>query len=130
MSLARRLGAHPVIRFLIVGGINTALTGALVVVLSYVMYGWLAFTIAFALGIAFSVVASGRWVFQSHLSARRVLTYVVAYLVIYGCGVLVVQLLHAWGAPPWANIASVIVTAPLSFLAGRLVFRGARTPDP
>ena len=46
----------PAVRFLIAGGANTAATGALVILLSLFLPGWLAFTISFALGIAFSVV--------------------------------------------------------------------------
>lgn len=111
-----------VVRFLIVGGVNTATTAALVVVLSYLIPGWLAFTISFALGIAFSVVMTGRWVFQSHVSPRRAALFTAAYIAIYLCGLLVIQLLDAWRAPPVANGATVFLTAPLSFVAGRFIF--------
>ena len=38
----------PAVRFLIAGGANTAATGALVILLSLFLPGWLAFTISFS----------------------------------------------------------------------------------
>ncbi|TFD34645.1 hypothetical protein E3T37_16585 [Cryobacterium sp. TMT2-10] len=110
------------IRFLIAGGANTAVTALIVVVLSLFLPGWIAFTIAFSLGIGISVVMTGRWVFQSHLSPLRAAFFSVAYLAIYLCGLGALQLLALWGASPLANGATVFVTAPLSYLAGRLIF--------
>lgn len=113
---------HPIVRFLIAGGLNTLVTGALVSLLSLVIPGWLAFTIAFALGLAVSVVVTGLWVFRSSLTGARTALYIAAYLAIYGCGLLAVHLIEASGAPAWANGATVVLTAPLGFLAGRLIF--------
>ena len=119
---AKAVFDSPVMRFLIVGGANTLVTGAVVILLSLALPGWIAFTIAFALGIAFSVIVTGRWVFRSHVSPRRAMAYMVSYLVIYLVGLLVVGILRSWGAPPAANGSTVIVTAPLSFLAGKFIF--------
>ena len=119
---ARGLVRSPAVRFLIVGGANTAATAALVVLLSLFLPGWLAFTIAFAVGLVFSVLVTGRWVFQTHLSAGRAALFAGAYIGIYGCGLAVVRFLELSGAPPAASGASVLITAPLSFLAGRLIF--------
>lgn len=112
----------PAVRFLIAGGANTAATGALVVLLSLFLPGWLAFTLAFASGIAFSVMTTGRWVFQSTLSFRRGIIFSAAYSAIYLAGLGAVQLFALWGFPPAANGASVCITAPLGFLAGRCIF--------
>ncbi|TFD73261.1 GtrA family protein [Cryobacterium fucosi] len=117
-----RWGERASIRFLIAGGANTAVTALIVVALSLFLPGWIAFTIAFALGIGISVVLTGRWVFQSHLSPLRAALYSISYLAIYLCGLGALQLLALWGASPLANGATVLVTAPLSFLAGRLIF--------
>lgn len=113
----------PAVRFLIAGGANTTATGALAVVLSLFVPGWLAFTAAFGLGIAASVVLTGRWVFQTTVSRRRGILFAGAYIAIYLTGLGVVQLFHLWGLPPLANGATVFITAPLSFLAGRVIFR-------
>lgn len=128
MSRARQLADHPITRFLVVGGLNTLITGALVGLLSLALPGWVAFTIAFALGIVFSVLATGKWVFRSRLSWRRAALQAGAYIVIYVVGLGVVALIGLTGAPPWANGASVLVTAPLSFLAGRTIFADTSAP--
>jgi len=112
----------PIFRFLLVGGTNTLITSAIVVVLSFVMPGTLAFTIAFALGIVYSLLLTGRWVFKSQLTAGRSATYVGAYAAIYLCGLAFVWAVGAAGGPPWLNGASVLLTAPLSFVAGRFIF--------
>jgi putative flippase GtrA len=112
----------PAVRFLMAGGANTAVTASLVVLLSLFLPGWLAFTISFALGLVFSVLVTGSWVFQSQLSPRRAATFAAAYVAIYLCGLALVRLLELWGAPPAANATTVLITAPLSFVAGRLIF--------
>jgi putative flippase GtrA len=111
-----------IVRFLIVGGSNTAITGILVIVLSLFIPGWLAFTTSYALGLIYSVALTGRFVFRSYVSWRRALLYTLSYLIIYLCGLAIIQLLHFWGAPPIANGATVLVTAPLGFLAGMFIF--------
>ncbi|WP_166805979.1 GtrA family protein [Cryobacterium sp. TMT1-3] len=109
-------------RFLLIGGSNTLFTGGLVVVLSLFLPGVLAFTIAFMLGLAYSVLFTGRWVFRSMFSRRRILLYVASYGVIYLCGVGLVAVVTACSLTPLANGASVLLTAPLSFIAGRAIF--------
>lgn len=113
----------PIVRFLVVGGTNTLATGLLVVVFSLIMPGWVAFTLAFALGICFSVALTGRWVFSSRVSPTQALLYSAAYIGIYLCGLVVIFVIRSWGVPPAANVATIVVTAPLSFLAGRYIFR-------
>ncbi len=118
-----------IVRFLVVGGTNTLATGLLVVLFSLIMPGWLAFTLAFALGICFSVALTGRWVFSSRVSLSQALLYSAAYIAIYLCGLLVIFVIHSWGAPPAVNVATIVVTAPLSFLAGRFIFRDKSTEE-
>jgi putative flippase GtrA len=123
------LSKNPLVRFLLVGGTNTVITTALVVALSYVITGWLAFTVAFTLGLIFSVLVTGKWVFDSHLTKFRTLAFGGSYLGVYAIGIGFVSLMSAVGAPPWINGASVLITAPLSFIAGKLVF-GHTTVNP
>lgn len=125
-STLRRWADTPVFRFLLVGGTNTLATAALVVVLSLVMPGWLAFTISFAAGLIFSVLMTGRWVFKSQPTLLRSAAFVSAYLLIYAVGLGYVALVSLWGGPPWLNGFSVLLTAPLSFLAGKFVFTHPR----
>lgn len=109
-------------RFLLVGATNTLVTTALLVSLSYLMPGWLAYTISFALGLAYSTVFAARWVFTSDGSVRAGISYALCYLLIFLIGLIVIAGIHALNWPAYANALSVIVTAPLGFVAGRIVF--------
>lgn len=122
-AAARTLLRTPLVRFLLVGGSNTLATAAIALLLGFVIPGWLAFTCAFALGLVYSVLLTGRWVFRSRLTPWRAVAFVTSYLAIYLVGVTVVQLLAARGAPDWSAATSVLLTAPLSFSAGRAIFR-------
>jgi putative flippase GtrA len=117
-----RSARQAVWRFLVVGVTNTLATTALLVALSYVMPGWLAYTISFALGLAYSTVFAARWVFTSNGSKRAAVLYALCYLVIFLIGLLVIGGIRALDWPAYANALSVIVTSPLGFVAGRIVF--------
>ena len=112
------------VRFLIAGAANTALTGGALALLATVMNPAIAYTIVFVAGIALGAVLAGRFVFRQRLTLRNVVAYVLLYLAVYLVGLLVVRSLHAAGAPEWATGLVVLVTAPLSFLGARIVFRG------
>lgn len=110
-------------RFLIVGGSNTIATAALLVALSYIMEAWQAYTLAFGVGLVYSTIFASRWVFTKAGSRRATLLYALCYVVIYFVGLGCVAFIRSWGWPEFLNVLSVLATAPLGFLAGRLVFR-------
>ena len=93
--------------------------------LSFVLPGPFAFTIAFSFGLVYSVILTGRWVFSSVLTRERLLLCCIAYAVIYLCGTGSIALLGLLNSPLWANGASVLLTAPLSYVAGRVTFNGS-----
>lgn len=109
-------------RFLVVGGTNTLMTTAILIGLSYVMPGWLAYTISFALGLAYSTIFAARWIFARHGSPRRAALYALCYLAIFGVGLAVIAGVRALGWPTYTNALSIFITAPLGFVAGRIVF--------
>jgi putative flippase GtrA len=116
-------------RFLLVGGANTAITGLILIGLSYLMPGWLAYTIAFGLGIVFSTVFAARWVFTREGSFRDSVVYAICYGLIYLVGLVCVQVIRSWGWPEFLNVLSIVVTAPLGFIAGRVIFRQRQRED-
>lgn len=117
-----------VLRFLIVGGSNTVLTYVIFIVLGLVMPPWAAYSIAFALGLAWTSIGSSRFVFGSTFSARRMLLFIGCYLVVYGIGQLVIQLIDPTGLPSLLLTSFIVLvcTTPLTFLIGRYIF--GRTP--
>ena len=112
------------VRFLGVGGANSLVTGATFLVLSYFLPQSLAYTLAFALGIVFSVVVTPRMVFRRHSSLARRAAFGGWYLIVYLIGLGAVYLLREqlrlerWGVV----LATAAVTAGLGYLGGRHLF--------
>jgi len=118
----RRTTRQAAWRFLVIGATNTLVTTAVLVGLSYVMPGWLAYTISFGLGLVYSTVFASRWVFTRDGSPRAAIAYALCYVVIFLVGLVVIAGIEALAWPAFANALSVVVTAPLGFVAGRIVF--------
>ena len=113
-----------VLRFLVLGGCNTLITGVLLAVLLRFLTPTLAYTLVFVLGLAATTLLTGRVVFGSELTTRRAAAFVAVYLGVYVVGVLVLNAAPALvdGDPDLLAASVVLATAPLSFLGGRLVF--------
>ena len=129
---ARRapLGARygELLRFLLVGGSNTLVTLVLFVVLQRWLSPGVAYTVVFALGLAYTTALTATVVFGSRLTWRRAAAFAGWYLLVYAVGLAVVQLMTALWEPSSLTTAvvTVAVTAPLNFLGGRLLFSPAR----
>ena len=121
MALNRDLAAG--LRFLIAGGFNTLITGAALSLLALVIEPRAAYGIL-------SLVLSGRFVFQRRITWQRCLGYVVMYLVVFGIGLAALQLALRAGLPSGLSGLVALVTAPLTFLGGRLLFWGYGPEDP
>jgi putative flippase GtrA len=117
-------------RFLLVGGLNTAVTVALLAVLARLIDPALAYSLVYAVGLVFTTVMTNRYVFSAERSWPRMAAFVAWYLAVYGIGLVVVQVLDS--GRQWSSVAlalgTVAVTAPLSFLGGRLIFAPATRP--
>ena len=117
-ELAGQLG-----RFVIVGGTNTAGTLALFVALQLVCAAWLAYSIAFAVGLVYSACLTSRWVFRSPTRAFRIALLIAWYIGVYGVGEAVIAVVRH-GHHPSAIITAFItvtVTAPLNFVGARSI---------
>lgn len=118
-----------VLRFLALGASNTAVTYVLFVALAHVVNARLAYTCVFAAGVAFSVLFTGSFVFGAARTRRGSAAFAAWYLVVYGVGLLSLEVLRAVGLqrPVVVGMAVLTVTTPLNFLGGRLLF-GRRGP--
>lgn len=108
-------------RFVVAGGANTAVTALALALLSLVIDARVAYTIVFVLGVALSTYLADRFVYGVRMSRGAVVAYVAMYLAVYLVGLLVVDRLAATDLPAWASGLVVVVTAPLTFLGGRLI---------
>lgn len=112
------------LRFIVVGGTNTLLTYVIFILLGLVIAPWLAYTIAFGVGLVWTSIGSSRFVFRAAFSAARMLEFVGCYLVVYGLGRLVIHLIDPVGLTGLllASLFVLVCTTPLIFLIGRFVF--------
>lgn len=108
-------------RFLVAGGLNTLVTGVLLSLLARVMDPRVAYTLVFVLGIVLSLVLAGGFVFGVRLTRRLGALYVAMYVAVYLVGLAVIAIATQAGMPPeWSGLV-VFVTAPLTFVGGRLL---------
>jgi putative flippase GtrA len=119
------------IRFLGIGGINSVVTGAIFLVGSYLVPPTVAYTIAFGLGILFSVSVTPRFVFREQASVGRRAAYAAWYLVVYVIGLGLVYVLHdRFGLERWAVVIGTAgCTAGLSYLGARYLFATPNRPS-
>ena len=123
-----------VLRFLLVGGVNTLLTGGIFLVLSSILVPALAYSVAFAIGIALAVAITPRVVFRARASHSQRFRYLAWYLSVYAVGLGVVYLLHdkLMLGNTMVAIVTLVTTAGLSFLGARVRFdqRSERAGEP
>lgn len=113
-------------RFVLFGGANTVVTFALFTALQHLTSVAVAYTVAFACGLILSTALTAGVVFGARTTWRRRAVFALCYLVIYGIGLVVSHLLHRQ-VPAWGVAAgTIMVTAPVGFLAGRLVLAPQR----
>jgi len=124
------LGARygELLRFLLVGGSNTLVTLVLLVILQRWLSPGAAYTVVFALGLAYTTAMTATVVFGSRLTWRRGAAFAGWYLLVYAVGLGVVQIMTTlWEPSPLTTaVVTIAVTAPLNFLGGRLLFSPAR----
>ena len=110
-------------RYLVAGAVNTAVTYALLVVAMRWIGYLAAYTVVYALGIAFGYWLQSRFVFHVPLAWRAALRYPLVYLVQYAFGFVLLALLvdtvHV--DKDLAALVVVIANVPLGFLLSRRV---------
>jgi putative flippase GtrA len=112
-------------RFLIAGGANTLLTALVTSAGALVVHEGLAYTIGYAAGLGLSAYTSSRFVFRRALTTRRAAGMTLVNLGAYGVGYLALVTALGLGLPSQLAGFTVLVTAPLTFLGGQVVFGAA-----
>jgi inner membrane protein involved in colicin E2 resistance len=110
----------------VLGGANTVATTIAFFLLALVLSPRIAFTLVYLAGLAFVVIATPRYVFGTRASWPRRALLALWYLGTYAIGIGVVSLLDEVLAAPRAVVVlgTVMVTAPLGFVGGRLLVAG------
>ena len=90
------LASMALLRFIVVGGINTAVTFVLFMSLSLVLPVPAAYTVTYALGIVLSYALNSLFVFRTELSLRTALRFPLVYVVQYLYGLALITVLTGW----------------------------------
>lgn len=118
------------IRFCIVGIIATAIHYGLYLLLIYVIQmdnSWwtsMAYSIGYLLGFLVNLLLSAHFTFQTDVTTKRSLGFVVSNALIYGLHMALLNLYVWMGIPEqWAPIPIYIVAVPVNFILVRFVFK-------
>lgn len=121
--MRRELGRQA-LRFLLVGGLNVAVSYGVFIGLGLLVAPWLAFTAGYLVGILIVSIMTPQFVFGARSSWIRMGAFVGFYLAVYLIGRLVVALTAPTGLAELLLTSGILlaVSVPLNFLAGRLLF--------
>lgn len=114
------------LRFIISGGLNTAVTYGIYLGLLQIIPYHTSYTIAYVSGIAFSYALNRLFVFKTHQGLRSILLFPSVYVAQYGLGMLVIWL---WVDKMGMNevvapLMAVAITIPFTYAISQLVFLG------
>ena len=112
-------------RFIAAGAINTVASYAIFLALLQFAPYLVAYTIAYAIGIAISYLLMTRFVFATPPRLRTALRFPLVYVAQYLTGsAVIVVLVEAWGvSAPIAAIVAIVASIPVTFLLSRTILR-------
>lgn len=121
-----RLSERQEVRFLVAGGVNTAVGYGLYLLLNLAMDYRVAYSVSFALGIVLSFVLNSVYVFRQPLRWGKLLVYPTVYALQYGVALACVWLfVDILGQPEaLAPLPAIAVSLPLTYLATRFILKG------
>jgi putative flippase GtrA len=114
----------PFIRFLLSGGLNTAATYLLYLLLLYFLPYSISYTVSFIAGIVIAYFLNRLFVFRNSAGWRTVTLFPLVYLIQYlaGLGIVLIWVeVFGWSAF-FAPLAAIIFTIPLTFILSYWVF--------
>lgn len=114
------------VRFLISGGLNTAITyGIYLILLQFIPYA-ISYSLSFASGIGLAYMLNRYFIFGAPRAGARILLFPMIYIIQYFTGLVAVFVWvdqlnwHSALAP----LASVAVTVPITYLLTKWLFHG------
>jgi putative flippase GtrA len=112
-------------RFLAAGAVNTGLTYAIYLLLLALAPYFVAYSVAYASGIAISYLLQTRFVFRTERRVATALKFPLVYLAQYAVGsAVIVLLVEAAGVrESIAAIVAIVVSIPVTFVLSRIVLQ-------
>ena len=114
------------IGFALVGAGRTAISLGIYLAGCLFLPYWLAFTIAFVIGITFSGFSNAKYVFYTRMTAGTALRYAVVYVVNYSLSLLLLfAMVDGVGLPTQlAPIPVLAIMFPINFVTERIALKG------
>lgn len=114
----------PWLRFLLSGGLNTALTYTVYLLLLPLLSYTLAYSAAFALGLVWAYLLNRHFVFRQHRGLLSVLSVPLIYLVQYGLGLGLLWLWIDWAGfdPRLGPLFVAAASVPVSYWLSKKAF--------
>jgi len=124
-------GRTAFLRFIVAGGVNTAVTYALFVALERLLPYLVAYAIAYAVGIGLSYLFNTGYVFRVRQRWTTALRYPLVYVAQFALGSAVMAILvEAFGVPPAiAALVAIAASIPFTFVASRIALSVSSSRD-
>lgn len=112
-------------RFLVTGSLNTAVSWVVYMLLNLIMPYTLAYSAAYVFGTVFTYYLNTRWVFRVPMSWSTFMQFPLVYVLQYGLGIsLMFVLVDQWHCPEtYAPLVVVAMTVPATFLLSRFILK-------
>ena len=112
---------YQALRFIVSGGVNTAVTYAIYLILLNFANYTLAYSMAFAIGIALAYVLNVFFVFRADHSLKKAALFPVIYLIQYGMNVAILHVTVERLAisPKIALVIGIAITLSVTFFLSR-----------
>lgn len=113
-----------IFRFLVVGGSNTLFTYGIFISLGLLLPAWIAYTIAFSVGIVWTLFGTSKFVFKANPTLLSGFLFVSWYILLYVVGQFIIYIFKPINFESLAitSLFILLFTTPLTFLGGRFLF--------
>ncbi len=124
-SLALKLWRREIVRYIVGGGVNTAMTYGIYLLLLVITPWQIASTVSYAIGIFTAYYINARYVFRQPLRWRKAVQFPLVYLLQYALTMaLSALLIDDLGIDAaFAPVIVICITVPTTFVAARLLLK-------
>lgn len=113
------------IRFLLSGGLNTALTYGIFLLLLMAFSYTVSFTLAYVAGILFAYMMNRFFVFKHHQGLKSIICLPFIYILQYVLSLIILWCwVEKWGLlVRLAPLAAIVITLPVNYFLSRFLFQ-------
>lgn len=111
------------IRFVIVGGVATAIHYGIYLLLQLWMWPWLAYTLGYTISFVVNYLLTNFFTFRTKPSAQNGIGFIISHAINYGLHIGLLELFLFLGLPnEWAPIPVFAIVIPINYVLLRFFF--------